>query len=147
MKTGNKIIAIFLLVMLVGCGARKGVTTDDIVNKEWTLKSCNVEGANMETGQQPVVLFFTDSVNVGGSAGCNRIIGNYELKNDTLTINIIGTTRMACPEMDFEARYLNIMQNPMSVKIENDGSRMILENDKAGVDLVYELPIVQENKK
>ena len=136
MKTGNKIIATLLLVMLVGCGAKKSVSPEDIIDKEWTLKSCNVAGTVMETGQQPVVLFFNDSTNVGGSAGCNRIIGNYELKNDSLTINIIGTTRMACPDMEFEAK----------VKIEENGSRMILENSEEGIDLIYELPVVQETK-
>ena len=146
MKTGNKIIATLLLVMLVGCGAKKSVSPEDIIDKEWTLKSCNVAGTVMETGQQPVVLFFNDSTNVGGSAGCNRIIGNYELKNDSLRIDIIGTSRMACPDMEFEAKYLDIMQNPMAVKIEENGSRMILENSEEGIDLIYELPVVQETK-
>lgn len=146
MKTGNKIIAILSLVMLVGCSAKKSITPDDIINKEWTLKTCNVAGADIATGMEPVVLFFNDSVNVGGSAGCNRIIGNYQLKNDSLTINIIGTTRMACPDMEFESRYLNMMRNPMAVKIENDGNTMILENSAAGLNLTYELPAAPESK-
>lgn len=146
MKTGNKIVAALILVMLVGCGAKKSVTPDDLMDKEWTLTSCNVNGTEIETGDQPVVLFFADSVNVGGSSGCNRIIGNYELANDTLTINIMGTTRMACPDMEFESEYLGIMQNPMSVKIEDEGSRMILENSVAGIDLTYELQAKTENK-
>ena len=146
MKTGNKIIVTFLLVMLVGCGAKKSVTPDDLMDKEWTLTSCNINGTKIETGEQPVVLFFADSVNVGGSSGCNRIIGNYELTNDTLTINIMGTTRMACPDMEFESKYLNMMQNPMYVRIENDGSKMVLENSTTGVDLTYELPTGQQEK-
>lgn len=146
MKTGNKIIAIFLLVMLLGCGAKKSVTPDDLIDKEWTLTSCNVNGTEVDPGQEPAVLLFTDSVNVGGSSGCNRIIGNYELKDDTLTVNIIGTTRMACPDMEFESKYLGIMQNPMSVRIEDDGSRMVLENSAAGIDLTYELPVKSAGK-
>ena len=53
---------------------------------------------------------------------------------------------MACPDMEFEAKYLDIMQNPMAVKIEENGSRMILENSEEGIDLIYELPVVQETK-
>ena len=42
------------------------------------------------------IILHTDSKQVTGSGGCNRLFGVYELNGDALRFSGLGSTRMAC---------------------------------------------------
>lgn len=137
MNVKVRLAAILSLMAMVSCGMDRSVSSEEISGKEWTLNKCEVAGKELEPGFEAPVLMFNDSVNISGSTGCNRIMGNYELRGDSLYINIIGTTRMACPNMEFENKYLQIMKVPMAIELDESGKEMILENKANQIKLVY----------
>ncbi|MEG1574573.1 MAG: META domain-containing protein [Bacteroidales bacterium] len=134
-----KLVTLLLLVTMVGCGMGRKVLPEDIMGKEWTLQKCEVSGKEVAMGHEAPVLMFNDTVKIAGSTGCNRIIGDYKLHGDSLTVNIIGTTRMACPDMDFEYNYLNVMKFPMKIIVTDKGTVMELENNEQLIKLIYKV--------
>jgi putative lipoprotein len=69
-----------------------------------------------------------------GFAGCNRIMGHYEIRNGLLTITSIGATRMACaPEvMTKEAAFLDMLGKVRGARVEDTVLRLL---DEAGSEL------------
>lgn len=55
---------------------------------------------------------------VGGSGGCNGILGKYELEGDRLTFKGVAMTRMACKQgMETEQAFLTALNQVTSWKI------------------------------
>jgi len=55
---------------------------------------------------------------VGGSGGCNGILGKYEVADDHLTFIGIAMTRMACKQgMEIEQAFLTVLNQVKSWKI------------------------------
>ncbi len=46
-----------------------------------------------------------------GASGCNDMLGKYEGKDNTITIDIkhIAMTRMACPYMEIETQFIEVL--------------------------------------
>jgi heat shock protein HslJ len=54
------------------------------------------------TSGTPGLTLLVDGHRVRGSAGCNRMMGSYQLRGTSLKLGPLATTRMACPRMDAE---------------------------------------------
>ena len=55
---------------------------------------------------------------LGGSGGCNRLLGSYELDGDTLTFGQMAATKMACGQgMDTETSFLEALTQVKTWKI------------------------------
>ncbi len=66
---------------------------------------------------------------VSGTTGCNRLMGRYELLNDSLTLSTLGTSRMACKEgADRERAYLDALKDVTGWSIK--GTRLKLYSKK-----------------
>jgi heat shock protein HslJ len=72
---------------------------------------------------------------VGGTAGCNRLSGTYQVDGSSLTFGPIMSTMMACPEpqMTQEAAVTNAMANVASFEITGDRLAM---NDASGATVL-----------
>ncbi|TXK26211.1 META domain-containing protein, partial [Pontibacter qinzhouensis] len=57
---------------------------------------------------------------VKGFAGCNNFFGTYTLKNDRLALERLGSTRMACPDMEVENYLMKVFGTVTSYKIAGD---------------------------
>jgi copper homeostasis protein (lipoprotein) len=57
----------------------------------------------------PGFTLLVDGHKVQGSAGCNRMMGSYELTGSSLKFGPLATTRMACPAMEAEQAYLKAL--------------------------------------
>ena len=58
---------------------------------------------------------------LGGSGGCNRLLGSYELDGDTLTFGQMATTKMACGQgMDTEQAFLAVLTQVQTWKIVSE---------------------------
>jgi heat shock protein HslJ len=99
-KRGSVPLALFALV-LTACGSAGGDTAGTGLALErtpWTLQSYDEDGAPVEVAEGVVVTALFDEGQVSGSGGCNRYSAGYTRDGDSLTIDPVASTLMACPE-------------------------------------------------
>ncbi len=65
---------------------------------------------------------------VAGRTNCNRFFGRYEVKGDRLHLGDLGMTRMACPDMQYEDRFSEMLSEADRFAI--DGSELTLYDDR-----------------
>src|SRR5690625_26174 len=84
-------------------------------------------------------LLFLPGGRIAGSATCNRIIGDYELKGeDRISVSPVGTTMMACPEeqMKQEQKLLDLLPKLESFELTDSGTLYL--RTKEGTTIVTE---------
>ena len=118
-------------VMLTGCtaGPRRDadltpetVSIETVADKEYVLTNQFV-GENLTLG-------FDKEGRIFGFAGINRFFGKATIVNGTITIDALGTTRMAGPreKMIIEDQYLTLLKSAKTISIEKDA--LILTNER-----------------
>jgi heat shock protein HslJ len=86
----------------------------------------------------PEIVLDPVSHRASGSGGCNRIMGEYELKGDALTFARMASTMMACPDgMQTEQKFLKALEQVKRWKIA--GRRLELMDGSGRVVLVFEV--------
>jgi heat shock protein HslJ len=72
------------------------------------------------------------SQHLSGFAGCNRFRGRYTQRGTQIALKALGSTRMACPQMQQEQRFLELLAAVDAYRIE--GSVLtLLEGDAVRV--------------
>ena len=65
--------------------------------------------AGTDSTRHPSLRLVAEGRKVQGSAGCNRMMGSYELTDSSLKFGPLATTRMACPSLQDEQAYLKAL--------------------------------------
>ena len=112
------------------------------VESHWALK--NLYSGGMEVGipedHTPALLFLKDG-KISGETGCNRFFGDFTSDDKALKFTNIGSTRMMCPQMEFENAYLTaldsvvaylIMDNTLTLKDHQGNIIAVLERITSG---------------
>lgn len=93
-----------------------------IENVLWTLVTVN--GETIETGASPTTLLFEPGNEpyqgmMGGAAMCNNYSGGFTIDQDALSLQVLTTTRLSCPEevMQAESNYLEILESTQSYMV------------------------------
>lgn len=134
MKT-MKLMMFVLLVVLAGCKEKENPLAR-LRGGEWQLKTMQVDGKLVSNPAELPVLAFSDSSAMYGSAGCNRFFGKYTADaQGNMTLTPGGSTMMACPDMEFESRYLQILPQVKTFRIS--GQELTLEGEGKKLQLVY----------
>lgn len=91
----------------------------------------NVYWKPVEKAPAGVFLLFTsDKRRVVGCCGANRFFGPATVKNDgTLSIGMLGATRMATPHFRYEQKFLEDLRAAKRYRFENDGTLLFLDID------------------
>jgi heat shock protein HslJ/uncharacterized lipoprotein NlpE involved in copper resistance len=106
-------------------------------NTYWKLTSLGEVPVTAVSQQEPLFVLNSDTHRVSGSAGCNRLTGSYELKDDHLTFSQMVTTMMACAEgMDTEKAFLKALTEVKTWKMA--GGELELLNDATNVTARFE---------
>ncbi len=131
----NSILFVAALLFLFSCGTKKEVNKEtEEVNKEqkaptlvsaavfqkWELTMVNGRAV---MPNRPVYIDLTTNNKLSGFAGCNRLMGNYNIENGSqIQFDQVGTTRMACPEqeMNLETQVLEILNTVDNFTINED---------------------------
>jgi len=93
-------------------------TTATLGNNRWRPVSIGFENVVVATKQrEPWLELDLRSKKVTGSGGCNRITGSYQAHDSTLRFGPLVTTRMACPGMSVETRFLRALQGTRRYRI------------------------------
>jgi heat shock protein HslJ len=90
-----------------------------------------------ELHRPPEIVLDPVSHRASGSGGCNRIMGGYELKGDTLTLARMASTMMACPDgMETEQKFLKALGQVKRWKVA--GQQLELMDGSGKVVAVFE---------
>lgn len=93
-----------------GCGR---YLADYRLHDIWALDSINnqkMKAADFMKGI-PLLEFNLTEKKIHGNTGCNNINGTIEVKGNKIQFGRLATTRMACKNMEFEAKYLEKLDN------------------------------------
>ena len=105
---------------------------------EWSLIRLGrapVKGTDLH--HPPEIALDPVSHRASGSGGCNRVMGDYELKGDALTFARMASTMMACPDgMETEQKFLRALEQVKRWKIT--GRQLELRNGSGTVVLVFQ---------
>lgn len=91
------------------------------LNGEWNVTS--IQGKAVSGENAPIMNLDLKDKKLSGSTGCNRMNGSI-ITNDEMSISFdrIATTRMACPDNQTEAPFLNALNSVKSFKVINSNN-------------------------
>ncbi|RZF61333.1 META domain-containing protein [Sphingobacterium corticibacterium] len=97
-------------------------SVNDLYGKNWRLTELNGSPITLDTTfpQKPHLVFHEDS-KVSGNGGCNSMGGQVEFKeNNGITISDITATQMACPNLDIETRFIEVLKDAQQYNVNGD---------------------------
>lgn len=99
LKNNGKVVAEFV----------KGIDTS-LLAGEWKLESiADGDVKKLFADQVPTLTFDIAENKFGGNAGCNRYNASYKIEGTTITVGPVMSTRMACPNMEGESKFTQII--------------------------------------
>ncbi len=111
-----------------------------LMKRKWALQSFGIKGSEDPLVPRTAIsLEFTADGRLHGSGGCNRYFAAYEIgPGDSLKIESIGSTRMACPQefMDQEMRYFEALQRVSAFTVEKDCLQLSYENSQRVLNFI-----------
>lgn len=75
--------------------------------------------------RNPTITLTLPQGQILGSTGCNKFFGNVVLENSKFKVNSIGTTKMACANMETERLFLETLHQVAFYKMENDQLKLL----------------------
>ncbi|MCC3159327.1 META domain-containing protein [Hymenobacter sp. 15J16-1T3B] len=95
-------------------------------NTRWVLRQLGNEPVRLPADSREIdLLLRTDEGRVQGNAGCNRFSGTYEQPTpEQVRFGKLLTTRMACPVLDVETRYVAALGQATYFRISGDTLRL-----------------------
>jgi heat shock protein HslJ len=81
-----------------------------LANNRWRPVRIGYENVIVPEGQhEPWIQLDPRQKHVTGSGGCNRITGSYQSSDSTLRFGALITTKMACPSLQTETKFLRAL--------------------------------------
>ncbi len=118
------LLAICLILTLSACQQDETVT--GYAPGEWQVAMLEGEAVSV-----PITLTLSTRGEVSGQAPCNRYSANQTAPYPWLEIGPIAVTRMACPELALESRYLAALARMTLAEVA--GPVLIFSNDAGEV--------------
>lgn len=149
-----KVFCVFFSLLLISGCAFLGLPNNQIdpkkqalgtaihlINTEWQLEKYRFEGnwlSNFET--ERIAIVFIDNHHLNGFSGCNAFSGGYKLKNKTLLISSILTTKKNCRSrgnivMHTEGVFLGLLKRVASYNIK--GNTLVLFDNSGKQVLLF----------
>lgn len=100
----------------------------NLQSADWMIE--DIDGRGVVDGSAASLTFGPDG-RLSGNATCNRILGEYNEKDGSISLGPVGTTMMACPDalMEQERRVLEILAGTVSYEITEDGALILNGTD------------------
>ncbi len=82
----------------------------NLLNGAWSVTA--IDGKSLTDQELPSLVIDIQEQRISGFAGCNRMFGEIALGESAYEISFsqIGTTRMACPDMETERDFLDALE-------------------------------------
>lgn len=106
---------------------------------KWKLVELNGKSVKNTTGKDYFINLDSKSGKFAAYAGCNSISGLYTMKAETkLAFSKIISTRMACPNIDFESSFIKTLGSVDNYMIEGDGKILHFHKAKSAALAKFE---------
>ena len=93
-------------------------TAPRLANNRWRPIRIGYENVIVPAGQhEPWIQLDPRQKRVTGSGGCNRISGTYQSGDSTLRFGALITTKMACPSLQTETKFLHALADTRRYRI------------------------------
>ena len=97
-----------------GCSGQRSVAATQLSattleNVQWTLLQIDGEAVKTPSRGTPTMSLASKDRRMAGFAGCNRMMGGYELDGEALKFSEMATTRMACIDVTPEEPLLRAL--------------------------------------
>lgn len=110
LKNDGKVVAQF----------EKGIDTSLLLG-EWILESiADGDVKALFADQTPTISFDLPENRFGGNAGCNRYNATYKIEGTTITVGPVMSTRMACPFLEGESKFTQIITGVSTLEATSD---------------------------
>ena len=132
-------ILLFLASLLVTLAACKQFSAPGKIEviQSWLPGVWVVEyiGDRPVVDRSPARIHFAEDGTLNGNASCNRFFGKYSYTEETLIIEPLGTTKMACVPalMEQETRFLEAFPDAAHATLENE---ILILRDAAGQQII-----------
>lgn len=95
---------------------------------DWIIEDIDGRGV---IDRSPARLNFGVDGRLSGNGTCNRLVGSYSEADNTIALEQVGTTMMACPEalMEQERRLLGILQGEVAFEFTPEGALILTGPD------------------
>ena len=108
--------------------------TANLGGDEWKLVSVKAADSDEliipSPDRLPTLTFDIEKNTISGSAGCNRVMGPYELKGSSLKFGNIASSMMMCIEhMNLESAVLKALNEINTYKVKN-GQLILMKESK-----------------
>lgn len=120
-----------ILVFLAACSPK--LAPDKYWSgKRWTLTEMKgVPVQQSGTRRDAYIEFNEPEKKFSGNGGCNHINGNYTLDGKNLSFSEIISTKMSCPDIEFEYLFLEVLKD--IDRFEMDGDDLVLKDGRKDV--------------
>lgn len=128
----KKIVFLFVLGFIVSCQLPSSLngkkSNQDLLYKTWILQDENGDVLSYN-GQAINLQFMKESeIRASGFSGCNRYFSTVNLDESSIRFEQVGATLMACPEMETEQMFLDLL--PKIDRYELHGNELTLYQGK-----------------
>lgn len=94
-----------------------------ILEKYWKLVELNGKAIAVDSTfiKEPHIIFKDNDNRIVGNGGCNNISGEFVVESiNRISISKTISTRMACPRMDLEQEFLDVLQKVDNFNVNGD---------------------------
>ena len=139
MKLALMVTLASMIMLCGGCvsdqsGSERSAKDTELTGTFWLLKRIGDSDVVRAEGLEAPHMTLTGD-EVRGFAGCNRFFGNYQHQGQTLEFGPLGSTRMACDQLDQETAFLSRLG---TVTYRIRGTTLELLDDTGTVTLSFE---------
>lgn len=130
----SRLFVSLIILTVIACNSSKSTTdTVFLTQNHWVLVELQGQPViHAGTNKRASLEFTAEGNKVTGSTGCNRMFGTYTLSGDEkIAFNNIGSTRMACQDMNEENAFLKALDSTNAYGIS--GKELLLKNHEAVV--------------
>ena len=124
--------AALLFAMTACCCSQKNLPLEGTT---WKLARMDSIPASAITAEADAftLMFNAADAQVAGRTNCNRFFGPYEFKEKSLKFGDLGMTRMACPDLQYESAFVEMLDRVNGFEIKGsdlklfDGKHVLAE--------------------
>jgi len=112
-----------------GCGQ---YILDSRLHNIWVVEE--IEGQKIESGEfsngLPTLELYAEQGKVSGHDGCNRLFGSIENQKGGLKFSALGSTMMACPNMEKGSQFLKLLSDQTFEYVFEPGHLVLKQGDE-----------------